>query len=84
MRAPLLAGLTSLTAVAIGAPAGLIIAGVLAVIGGSYAHSVVHDQLAPQKIPFAPASSPQLPADIKQYGGKPVLDGPTAKVFADK
>jgi hypothetical protein len=80
----LLARLTRLTAIALGAALGMIIAGVLAIIGGSYAHSVVHDQLVPQKISFAPAGSPELPANIKQYAGKPVLDGPTAKVFADK
>lgn len=62
----------------------MLVAGVLAVVGGSYAHSVVHDQLAPQKLRFAPANSPRLSADIKQYANKPVLDGPTAKVFADK
>jgi hypothetical protein len=84
VRYPLVARLTSLTTVAMGAALGLIVGGVLAVIGGSYAHKVVHDQLAPQKVSFAPAGSPQLPPDIKQYAGKPVLDGPTAKVFADK
>jgi hypothetical protein len=84
MRVPLLAKVTSLPMIAIGAALGLIVAGILAVIGGSYAHSVVHDQLAPQKIRFAPANSPSLPANIKSYANKPVLDGPTAKVFADK
>jgi hypothetical protein len=82
VRYPLLARLASLTTVAMGAALGLLVGGVLAVIGGSYARKVVHDQLAPQKISFAPAGSPQLPPDIKQYAGKPVLDGPTAKVFA--
>lgn len=84
MRFPLLSKLTSLTAIAVGAALGMIVAGVLAVIGGSYAHEVVHEQLVPQKIFFAPAGSPQLPPDLRQYAGKPVLDGGTAKVFADK
>lgn len=62
MRIPLLAKLTSLPAIAIGAALGMIVAGVLAVVGGSYAHSVVHDQLAPQKISFArPAAHPFHP-----------------------
>lgn len=84
MRAPLLAKLTSLPMIATGAALGMIVAGVLAVVGGGYAHSVVHDQLAPQKIRFAPAGSPELPADIAGYADKPVLDGSTAKVFAEK
>jgi hypothetical protein len=84
VRIPLLTKLTSLPMIAMGAALGMMIAGILAVVGGSYAHSVVHDQLAPQKIRFAPAGSRELPANIKQYANKPVLDGPTAKVFADK
>jgi len=70
--------------IAIGAAAGMIVAGILAVIGGSYAHKVVHEQLVPQKIHFAPAGSPALPPQIASYAGKPVLDGSAAKVFADK
>lgn len=84
MRLPFLSKITSLPAVAMGAAAGMLIAGVLALVGGSYAHSVVRDQLAPQKIHFAPASSPELPANIKQYAGKAVLDGSTARVFANQ
>ena len=84
MRVPLLARLTSLPMIAIGAAAGMIVAGILALIGGSYAHKVVHDQLVPQKIHFAPAGSPALPPQIASYAGKPVLDGSAAKVFADK
>ena len=45
---------------------------------------MVHDQLVPQKIHFAPAGSPALPPQIASYAGKPVLDGSAAKVFADK
>lgn len=82
MRSPPLARLTSLPAIAIGAALGMVVAGIFAVIGGSYAHSVVHDQLAPQKISFGPADS--LPADIKQYADQPVLDGSTARVFANE
>jgi hypothetical protein len=84
MRVPLLAKLTSLPVIAMGAALGMLVAGILAVIGGSYAHQVVHDQLAPQKISFPPAGSPALPADLKEYGGKQVLDGDSAKAFADK
>ncbi len=83
MRVPLLAKLTSLPVIAMGAALGMLVAGILAVVGGSYAHQVVHDQLAPQKISFPPAGSPQLPANLKDYGGKQVLDGDTAKKFAE-
>ena len=47
--------LFNLTTVAIGAATGLIIVGVLAIAGGTYAKDVVHDQLVPQKI-FFPAA----------------------------
>ena len=79
-----LATLTSLPAIAIGASTGMVLAGVLAVIAGSYAHAVVHDQLAPQKIRFAPAGTSQLPRQIERYANRQVLDGATAKVFADQ
>jgi hypothetical protein len=84
MRFPLLARLTSLPAIAVGAALGMTVAGILAVIGGSYAHSVVREQLVPQKIRFAPAGSPALPPQIADYAGRAVIDGSTAKVFADK
>jgi len=56
--------------------------GGLMVAGGVYGRGQVHDQLAAQKIFFAPAGTPGLPADMQSYGGKQVLDGPDAKVFA--
>ena len=81
MSSPLLSRLTSPTTVAMGAALGLFVAGVLAIVGGSYAHKIVHDQLEPQKITFADKG---LPPGIEEYAGKQVVDGGTAKVFADE
>ena len=75
--------LFNLTTVASGAALGLIVAGVLAIIGGVYTHNVVHDQLAPQKV-FFNADPKQMPPDIRQYAGKQVDTAGEAKVFADK
>lgn len=44
----------------------------------------MHDQLAIQKISFAPTGSPGLPADIQSYGDTAVTTGAQAKVFADQ
>ena len=44
--------LFTLTTVASGIAIGMIIAGALALVGGSYAKDVVHDQLVPQQIYF--------------------------------
>jgi hypothetical protein len=79
----IIARLTSINVVAMGAALGMIAAGVLAIIGGGYAHQVVNDQLVPQKIQFAPKGDPGLPEDISEYGGRKVEDGDTAKVFAE-
>jgi hypothetical protein len=73
----------TLTTVASGAAIGMIVAGILALVGGGYAHKVVHDQLAPQKIFFA-ADASQLPPSIREYAGQQVLTGSQAKVFADQ
>ena len=66
-----------------GLAAGLVVAGVLAIIGGSYAHQVVHDQLAPQKIFFPPDEKSGLPANLSQYAGQQVDTGTKAKAYAD-
>lgn len=74
--------LFSLTTVASGAAIGMILAGVLALIGGAYAKDVVHDQLAPQKIAFTEDAS-KLPANLKQYAGEQVDTAAEAKLFAE-
>ena len=43
----------------------LVAAGGLTLAGSRYIDGNVHDQLASQKISFAPAGSPGLPADIQ-------------------
>jgi hypothetical protein len=74
--------LFNLTTVASGLAIGMILAGVLAIIGGAYAKDVVHDQLAPQKIYFNEDAS-KLPANLKQYAGEQVDTAAEAKVFAE-
>ena len=83
VRNPLLAGLTSLTAIASLAAAGIVVVGVIAVVGGNYAKNVVHDQLAPQKIVFPAANSPALLPGIKQYAGQQLVNGSQAKAYAN-
>jgi len=77
-----MAKLFNLTTVASVAAVGLILAGVMAFTGGTYAHKVVHDQLAPQEIFFPPAGS-KLPANLSQYAGQQVDTAGEAKAFAD-
>ena len=72
----------NLTTVAGGIAIGMIAAGVLAIVGGSYAKDVVHDQLAPQQIFFSDDAS-ELPANLKQYAGEQVDTAEEAKAFAD-
>ena len=74
--------LFNLTTVASGAAIGMIVAGILALIGGAYDHKVVHDQLAPQKI-FFPQKGKELPANLNQYAGQQVDTAAEAKVYAD-
>lgn len=74
--------LFNLTTVASGAAIGMILAGVLALIGGAYAKDVVHEQLVPQKIFFSEDAS-SLPANLKQYAGEQVDTGSEAKLFAN-
>jgi hypothetical protein len=82
-RSTLLAKITGLTTVASVAAAGMIVAGVLALVGGNYAKDVVHDQLAPQKIFFPPKGSPELLSGVKQYAGQQLVNGDQAKAYAN-
>jgi hypothetical protein len=75
--------ITRLRPVAMGLAAGLVVAGVLAIIGGSYAHQVVHDQLGPQKIFFPPDEKSGLPPNLSQYAGEQVDTGGEAKAYAE-
>jgi hypothetical protein len=74
--------LFNLTTVASGAALGLLVAGILALIGGGYANNVVHDQLSPQKI-FFPAKGEALPANLNQFAGQQVDTAGEAKVYAN-
>ena len=80
---PLLARLTSLTSIATVTAAGIVVVGILAVLGGSYAKQVVHDQLVPQKIFFPAAGSPALLPGVKQYAGQQLVNGSQAKAYAN-
>jgi hypothetical protein len=82
-RSPLLAKITSLTSVAAVAAAGMMVAGVLAIVGGNYDKQVVRDQLTPQKIFFPKAGSPELLPGVKQYAGQQVVNGGQAKAYAN-
>ena len=82
-RSRLLARLTSLTVVTMAAAAAMVVLGVVALIGGSYTKQVVHDQLAPQKIFFPAARSPELLPGVKQYAGQQLLTGAQAKAYAN-
>lgn len=72
--------ITGLTPIAAGAAAGMIVLGVISIIGGSYDHQVVRDQLGPQKIYFP---KPATWANLKQYEGQQVLTGSQAKIYAE-
>lgn len=82
-RSPLLAKLTSLTSIATVTAIGIIVVGIIAMAGGSYAKQVVHDQLVPQKIFFPAAGSPELLPGVKQYAGQQLVDGAQAKAYAN-
>jgi len=82
-RSPLLAKLTSLTSIASVAAAGILVVGIVALVGGNYAKSVVHDQLVPQKIFFPAAGSPELLPGVKQYAGQQLVNGSQAKAYAN-
>ena len=72
--------ITSLTPIAAGAAAAMVVLGIVSIIGGSYDHSVVHDQLAPQKISFP---KPAEYASLKPYAGQQVVNGTQAKLYAN-
>jgi hypothetical protein len=72
----------NLTTVASGAALGMLVAGILALIGGGYANNVVHDQLSPQKIYF-PAKGEALPANLNQFAGQQVDTAKEAKAYAN-
>jgi hypothetical protein len=76
--------ITSPTSVAVGLALGMVVAGVLAIVGGAYAHKVVHDQLSPQKISFPQNRQQGLFDDLHQYAGQTVDSGAKAKAYADK
>lgn len=82
-RSKFLARITSLTSVAMVAAAGLMVVGVLALVGGSYAKQVVRTQLAPQKIFFPPAGSAALLPGVKQYAGQQLVNGDQARAYAN-
>src|SRR4051812_114313 len=79
-----IARITTLTPIAVGLALGMVVAGVFAVIGGSYARQVVHDQLSPQKITFPQNKAQGLFDDLQQYAGQRVDNGAKAKAYADK
>ena len=79
----LLSKITSARPVAMGLAVGLVIAGIGAVIGGSYANQVVHDQLAPQNISFPASAEEGLPENLSQYAGQKVDTGAEAKAYAE-
>jgi hypothetical protein len=79
-----LSRITSLTSIAVGLALGMVVAGALALVGGGYAHKVVHDQLTPQKISFPADQAHGLFPDLQKYAGQPVDDGAKAKAYADK
>jgi len=79
----LLSKITSARPVAMGLAVGLVIAGIGAVIGGSYANQVVHDQLAPQNIYFPASAEEGLPENLSQYAGQKVDTGAEAKAYAE-
>ncbi len=82
-RNALLAKLTGLTSIASVAAAGILVVGVVALVGGSYAKNVVRDQLVPQKIFFPAAGSPELLPGVKQYAGQQLVNGSQAKAYAN-
>jgi hypothetical protein len=75
--------LFNLHTVASGAAIGMIVAGILALIGGAYDQKVVRDQLGPQQIYF-PAKGDALPANLNQFAGQQVDTAKEAKAYADK
>ena len=56
-------------------------AGVLFMIGGTFAHSTVTTELGSQKISFGEAAT--LPESLQPWAGVVVADGPSAKAYSD-
>jgi hypothetical protein len=65
----------------------LLVAGVLAFWGASFANDSVKEQLVAQKVFFPEAGSASLPADkypdLQKYGGKQVTTGEEARAYSD-
>lgn len=72
--------ITQLTPIAAGAAVGMIALGVVSIVGGSYDHNVVRQQLAPQKIYF---EKPARYADLKSVAGQQVVNGSQAELYAN-
>ncbi len=73
--------ITGLTPIAAGAAVAMIALGIVSIVGGNYAHEVVREQLAPQKIRFL---KPAVYPDLEKYAGQQVLTGSQAKAFANE
>src|SRR4051794_36789755 len=76
--------ITQLTPIAVGLALGMVVAGVLALVGGGYSRQGVHDQLTPQKITFPKTEAQGLFPDLKQYAGQTVHNGAKAKAYANQ
>ncbi len=68
--------------------AALLVAGVLAFWGYSFANGKVHDQLVAQKIYFPPKGSealadPQIGKYLNKYAGQQLVNGEQAQAYAD-
>src|ERR1039458_3314839 len=72
--------ITSLTPIAAGAAAAMVVLGIVSIIGGSYDHSVVHDQHAPHN---KSCPKPAEYASLKPYAGQQVVSGTQAKLYAN-
>src|SRR5437867_5911481 len=77
-----------LSSVGVMLTAVLVVAGVLAFWGYSFANGRVHDQLAAQKIYFPPKGSealadPQIGKYLNQYAGQQLVNGAQAEAYAD-
>ncbi len=58
------------------------VSGVLLLWGGNFAHGTVSEELTSQRIAFS-AEAESLPPELQSFAGIPVVDGPTAKAYAD-
>jgi hypothetical protein len=77
-----------LSSVGVMLTAVLLVAGVLAFWGYSFANGKVHDQLAAQKIYFPPKGSealadPQIGKYLNKYAGQQLVNGAQAEAYAD-